>query len=237
MSTAVMVPEVRDRGCGRATVVGTSSQGRRFFRFKCNCWDCSFCAPRKAARYKRAITREAERLKLSRFLTLTLDPKTLPDQCDPVEWIRESYNKLRVYLGRRFKGFSYICVLEFHKSGLPHLHILISHYVEWRWIQRAWMAVGGGRSVDIKHVDVHRVSAYVSKYLTKEMLTRSPGGVRRVTVSRGVSLKSDTKKIEGETWMIITRPIEELLREFLGFDAEQRWLVTGELMQFEVPPI
>jgi hypothetical protein len=39
------------------------------------------------------------------------------------------------------------------------------------WISAAWQAVGGGRIVDIRLVDIHRIAPYLSKYLTKEFLT------------------------------------------------------------------
>ncbi|MGC1296688.1 MAG: hypothetical protein WA869_16760 [Alloacidobacterium sp.] len=44
-------------------------------------------------------------------------------------------------------------------------------------MSEAWEAVGGGRIVDIKRVDLHRVSRYLSKCLTKQMINagvRSP---------------------------------------------------------------
>jgi hypothetical protein len=48
--------------------------------------------------------------------------------------------------------------------------------------------VGGGRIVDIRLVDMHRISRYLSKYLTKELLLSAPKRSRRVTVSRGYAI-------------------------------------------------
>jgi len=81
------------------------------------------------------------------------------------------FNKFRVSLLRKFKcTVNYIAILEFHKSGIPHLHVLIDRFIAQRWISEAWSALGGGGIVDIRFVDVHRISHYLAKYLTKELL-------------------------------------------------------------------
>src|SRR5579864_8811946 len=47
----------RNKNCGRFSLSGTSADGRtrRYIRVDCKCWDCRYCAPRKASKYKRAI--------------------------------------------------------------------------------------------------------------------------------------------------------------------------------------
>jgi hypothetical protein len=101
--------------------------------------------------------------------------------------------KLRVYFKRDFGvAPQYIRVLEFQKNGNPHFHILIDRYIDLEWVRKAWVAVGGGFMVDIRLVDVHRVSRYLSKYLTKELLMSAPLRCRRVTTSRGIKLFEKT---------------------------------------------
>src|SRR6266404_4998604 len=96
-----------------------------------------------------------------------LDPKKI--EGDAVRYLREVFNKFRVYLFRKYHAsIKYISVLEFHKSGLPHLHILLDRYIPQAWISESWSALGGGSIVHIKQVDVHRISHYLAKYLTKE---------------------------------------------------------------------
>jgi hypothetical protein len=117
----------RKTSCGRFTLRGANKHEAVFMRGNCKCWNCPRCGPKKAGRYKHAIRKNAEKFKLRRFLTLTLDPKTLPAGVDPVEHLRTSFNKLRTYFRRKFgEKISYICVLEFQKRkvnnpGLPHL--------------------------------------------------------------------------------------------------------------------
>ena len=46
--------------------------------------------------------------------------------------------------------------------------------------------------VDIRFVDVHRVSRYLSRYLTTDLLMSAPLRCRRVTTSRGIKLFEKT---------------------------------------------
>src|SRR6266567_669164 len=181
----------RGKHCGRFTVrgQGPNSPETRFHRVNCKSWNCSFCGPRRAKRYKHAIRATAEALQLRRFLTLTLDPSKI--QGDPVRYLNAAFAKFRVYLRRHHGGSpQYIRVLEFQKNGNPHFHILIDRCIEIEWIRKAWVAVGGGYMVDIRLVDLLSVSRYLSKYLTKDLLMSAPLRSRRVTTSRGIKLRS-----------------------------------------------
>lgn len=134
------------------------------------------------------IAQTADRLKLNKLLTLTLDPKKLQG-AESTKYINEAFAEFRVYL-RRYLGYapSYIRVLEYQKNGNAHLHVLLGCYLPQEWVSEAWSAVGGGKIVDIKRVDMHRVSHYLSKYLTKQMIMCAPKGARRVTTSRSIRL-------------------------------------------------
>ena len=200
----------RGKHCGRFTVYGQApnSSERRYHRVNCKCWKCSYCGPRRAKRYKHAIRVTAEALRLCRFITLTLDPKKIKG--NPVRYLNEAFSKLRVYLQRHHGGSpQYIRILEFQKNGNPHFHILVDRYIEIEWIRTAWVAVGGGFMVDIQFVDVHRVSRYLSKYLTKDLLMSAPLRSRRVTTSRGIKLFAKTST--ETTWTLVKVPIWVLL--------------------------
>jgi hypothetical protein len=186
-------PEGLKRYCGRKTARGKSiaEVGKtRFCYVGCKCWGCSFCGPRKAKRYRICIAKKAEQHKLNTLITLTLDPKKLRGK-ESTKYINQVFADFRVYL-RRELGYAppYIRVLEYQKNGNAHLHILanLGRFVHQSWISKTWAALGGGRVVDIKRVDMHRVSHYLSKYLTKEMLLHAPKRARRVTASKGLKL-------------------------------------------------
>ena len=212
----------RGKHCGRFTVLGHDGKTSqtKFFRINCKCWNCSYCAPRKAKRYRKAIRSIAEQRGLSRFVTLTLDPSKI--EGDPVRYLNDAFAKLRTYL-RRYYGIAptYIRVLEFQKNGNPHFHLLIDRYISWPWLQEAWQAVGGGLFVNVKFVDVHRISRYLSKYLTKELLLSAPLRSRRVTTSRSIHL---FEKQSSETkWEFLRVPILVL------YDRHKQRLLAVEL--------
>jgi hypothetical protein len=148
---------------------------------------------------------------LQRLLTLTLDPAKI--EGDPIHYLNKLFAMLRVYLGRKYGNpIQYIRILEFQKNGNPHLHILIDRYIAREWIQAAWVAVGGGRMVDIRYVDVHRVSRYLSKYLTKELLMSAPLRTRRVTTSRGIRLLA--KAPTDTRWLLFKVSIGRLIQVY-----------------------
>ena len=108
----------RGKHCGKVTVGCKLADGtRRYIRVDCRCWGCGYCGPKKAARYRHAIRECAERHKLNRFLTLTLDPKVLGEAA-PVAYINAIFAKWRIYLKRNFHvAITYIRILEFQKNG------------------------------------------------------------------------------------------------------------------------
>jgi hypothetical protein len=203
----------RGRYCGKWTVMGRSPDGLTlmFHRVNCKCWDCCYCGPRKAKKYKYLIGQIAEREQLTRFLTLTLDPSKI--EGDPARYLRRVFNKFRLYLRRKFGVVvKYIAVLEFHKSGIAHLHLVVDRFIPWEWIKRSWSALGGGSVVFVKFVDVHRISRYLSKYLTKELLLSAPKRSRRVTTSRSIRLIEEKK--EEQLWALLKISIFFLYSRF-----------------------
>jgi hypothetical protein len=135
---------------------------------------------------------------LNRFLTLTLDPKKLPADQDPVTYIRDVWRKFRVYLQRQHgKTIPFIAVLEAHKSRIPHLHVLVDRFIAQSWVSKAWSSLGGGQIVYIERVkDLGAMGWYLGKYLTKDMLMFGKRGQRRFTTSRGIRIGA-TEKAEG----------------------------------------
>ena len=224
----------RCKCCGARTLRGFTLDGKseKLIRLNCKTWACAYCGPRKAWRYKQAIRVIAERHSLTRFLTLTLDPSKI--EGDPVRYLRRVFNKFRVSLLRKFKcTVTYIAILEFHKSGIPHLHVLIDRFVRQQWISESWSALGGGGIVDIRHVDVHRISHYLAKYLTKELLMSAPLRSRRVTTSRSIHLLEKTAS--DTTWVMDERSIFHLFSIFESFAQDVQVDCDGFLFSFSLP--
>lgn len=148
--------------------------------------------------------------------------------------IRKCWAKLRVYLHRKFgQAPKYVAVLEFQKTtGLAHLHIVIDRYIEQAWARNVWSSIGGGEHVDIRWIDAHRAGAYLSKYLSKELLLSAPDGVRRVTTSRSIKLLE--KKPSEYEWQLLKKNIEQFFVVFEKSVSEISRDSEGELDAFVV---
>lgn len=203
---------------------------RHYARLGCKKWSCPSCGPKRLKRTRRAITDKAVEHNLSRFLTLTLDPKACKPE-ESVEYIRKTWNKFRTSLKRLHgQAIPFITVLEFQKSGYAHLHILIDRFIPQNWISEAWSSVGGGKIVFIKQVDVRRIGPYLSKYLTKDLLNSSQQRkYRRFTTSRGINL---FKKPEKGVWKLISASINYLEANFHDYLVDSGKSEDGMLIWF-----
>lgn len=150
------------------------------------------------------MARWAEHCGLTRMMTLTLDPKKIEGSA--FDWIQETWRKFREYLRREYGTMTFIGVVELQRNGNPHLHVLVSRYIPQSWISEQWSALGGGRIVDIRQVDIHRVRAYLAKYLNKAWEQMEiPKGKRRFRTSRDIHLWQDPENAETKTdvWTIL----------------------------------
>lgn len=214
----------RNKPCSRRAAKGTIDEDGKtlvaYTRLYCKGWTCPVCGPKKAAFLTRQIVARAQEHGLSRFLTLTLDPKHAPEK-DQVPYIREVWRKFRVYLKRETKRtVSFISVVEFHKSGLPHLHVLVDQYLPQRWISGAWSSLGGGRIVHIEKVhNLEQVGWYLGKYLTKDMILSGPKGVRRYSSSRNIRMV-DPDKASG--WTLSRFTFDTVHRRAMGLVVREK---------------
>lgn len=210
--------------CSTGTFAGfRASDGEQIFiRGDCGKRGCKRCGPKRAKRYRAAIARRAGEYKLTRFVSLTLDPAKLGKNEESVSYLRECFSKFRVYLQRKCgKSIKYIAVVELQKSGMAHLHVLVDQFIDQRWLSEAWQAVGGGRIVDIRYVDVHRISAYLAKYLAGDkLLAPFPRGKRQITTCRAITL-FERKVSSGWQW------VREHIRD-LHVDKFSQGITHGE---------
>jgi hypothetical protein len=183
----------------------------------CGSYRCNRCRKPKLRKVRKRISEIADEHKLQRMATLTLDPKKLSatDRKRTDRYIRELWRLMRVYLSRRWgkeKSLPFVGVLEFQKNGNAHLHILLGQYIPRAWLKRAWQSIGGGQHVDIRFVDVHRVAAYLSKYLAGDKVEHTlrllPRRARIFTTARSIVL---WPKKEKSGWRMRRADIGELL--------------------------
>jgi len=213
------------------------SAGGETADFRCGSWDCYCCGYRMRMNLIEEIKRvTAQRPRMSRLLTLTLDPDKAPtDQGDRHRYITERWNALRTRLKREIGDFSYIWVREEQESGLPHLHAIVSRYLPQGIVSEAWDDLGGGEIVDIRKIErTEKAAHYVGKYLTKNALSGLPDGIQRYNSSADITLdvrgdKGDDSPDEWELMMddyLITKPDGEPLRRGVSgpdFVQQRAW--------------
>ena len=201
----------------------------------CGSYRCTRCRNPKLKRVRARLAQIAQEHKLQRMATLTLDPDKIPAKyrARTDRYIRDCWCKMRVLLARKFGGsLPFVAVLEFHQSGRAHLHVLLAQFIKQEWLSAAWESIGGGRIVDIRYVDVHRVSAYLAVYLagekivhTLELLARR---ARIFTTARCIRL---WPKKEASGWRLRRSKLSELYERAENPSGE-RWEAIEELKVF-----
>ena len=236
-------------GCGNFSVVGPLKGQPGKFGHKalfCQSYRCKRCRNPKLKKVRARIAEIATQHMLTRMATLTLDPSKIKKGWTTDRYLRECWRKMRVSLARKFgKSLPYVGVLEFHKSGVAHLHLLVGEYIGQKWLSKAWQGIGGGRIVDIRYVDVHRVSAYLSVYLAGDKVAKTlellPKRARIFTTAQSIVLWG--KKVKSG-WCLRRMTLSELLEHAenatnLRFTAvEDLKPFNLELLSyFESPPL
>lgn len=170
--------------CPRSTVMEAYCQeGMRWHAIqgRCNAWDCPGCGPLRTWK----LCKRIETARPNRLVTLTCGS---PGGRSPAEvWddTRRMVPEL-IRLIRSHHGETEYCrVMELHKSGFPHFHLVVrSPFIPQADLSRYWCKLTGAYIVDVRAIQNRDVARYVAKYLGKQ--TRVPAFTsRRVTASRG----------------------------------------------------
>jgi len=230
--------KTRGFGCGNYSVVGAVKGKPGVFGHKslfCQSYRCNRCRKPKLRKVRARIAEIAQEHKLTRMATLTLDPKKLAakERNHTDRYIRNCWRKFRVSLAREFKGsLPFVGVLEFQKNGNAHLHVLFGRYIPREWLLAAWQAIGGGEYVDIRFVDVHRVSAYLCVYLAGDKVAHTlellPKRARIFTTARCIRLWP--KKEKRDWWM--RRESIDALYDAAVNPVNERWVAVDDLKPF-----
>lgn len=146
----------------------------------CKSWTCPRCNLVKALKVKYMIKETAILNNLEYFLTLTLDPKKIPEYYlsktsnNTHQYITKLFNIFITDLKRRTKAkIKYIWVLEFQKNGNAHLHILLNNFISINLIREIWTRIGGRHIMRIENVKTTAgISSYLSEIYCKRIKTR-----------------------------------------------------------------
>jgi hypothetical protein len=154
--------------CGSASLVKHYITSKSARVLKCRSWSCPDCQP---DRHKRLV-REGRGGNPNTFLTLTIRANQGDDPTRNAQRLIDAWRlcRLRLMRHRKMKHFPFLAVVEAHKSGQPHLHIL----GRFPYIPQAEISEIMVELIDSPHVDIRRinnpsmVAGYVAKYVGKQ---------------------------------------------------------------------
>jgi len=162
MSKRASCPKIlllRLRATGQLTLAAVPCESSR---------RCSYCSQLRARRLSRALRVQAEHSGLKMiFVTITFKPTLGVTMRNVGSW----RHRILEYLRRRADAacipLDYVSVIEAHKTGLPHIHMLLN----WTTVRAARRiardAVKGSHCV-AKLVRDDHVETYLSKYVSKQ---------------------------------------------------------------------
>jgi len=119
--------------CKRFQAVIVASDNDRIARARCKMWTCAYCARKNAQQWRAGIAQSLARLDVHNwtFFTFTLDSayhdKALSEKARyeaSLSFIKRTWDTLMKRLKRAYGKFEYVRVLEQHKSGAIHIHML-----------------------------------------------------------------------------------------------------------------
>jgi len=153
--------------CTERSLVKHSGNTLTVSPLRCRCWSCAHCAPRRA----KELRWQARDGKPTIFLTLTIKSGLFATPDRQAVELAKGWRMLRQYLMRTlgWKSLPFLCVIEKHKSGWPHMHLLLRcTYIDHKLIRRWWVSRFQSHAVFINRLhDQRRAAIYITKYLAK----------------------------------------------------------------------
>jgi hypothetical protein len=136
---------------------------------RCKRWSCEICAQLN----RRRVIALARSGKPTAMLTLTVSSKNYPDPDHAAADLKRGLVALRKRVGRLpgSPRISFLAVFEKHKSGWPHMHLLVrAPFLPIRWLKAVWEDITGSYMVDIRAIRTTGQAAfYVAKYVGKDL--------------------------------------------------------------------
>lgn len=155
--------------CTAQVTVNTHPTGGSVLAVRCKRWSCEYC--REINRQR--VIRIAAAAKPRALLTLTVRHSDYASPDHAAEALKRGLRLLRLRLKRHpmLQNFRFLAVFERHKSGFPHLHLLIKgKYLPWQELRKMWESITGSYMVDIRRIRTNGQAAmYVAKYIGKDL--------------------------------------------------------------------
>jgi hypothetical protein len=196
-------PLKRKQSCGtysvhlRSKTVDKNGQYEDIItKTSCKSWDCEYCRRKKGSFIQQQIHKHFADATIY-MLTFTYFQQR--PKLDVWNDLGVTWNRLRTYLKKNNPNLKYIRIVEPHKSGYPHIHVLTNSYINVATDLKYLTRQGFGYQMMQKIISVQIGVNYVSKYLTKAVWSdiantlRKASKTRICTASRGIKVCDDTE--------------------------------------------
>lgn len=200
-------------------VVGLSKTEHRALVFQADCdkWECVECQKKKKSKWvARAIigskTISSYGIALQ-FITITMHP-SLKNFAATSAVFPRAFPQLYARMKRKMPSLHYLMVMEQHKNGRLHAHMLTDYCPTLRSWKIDLTKCGFGYQTDIKKVENEGVAAaYVSKYIGKSLGGMClPQHFRRVRVTANWATLPELHESPGQYDWLVCRTKESLFR-------------------------
>ena len=128
--------------CSEAVAVNQNSLEGTYSLLKCKRWACEICRPLN--RWK--VIQAAKRGHPNKMLTLSVSSKHYASEDAAARDLKRGLDALKKRIARRFnkRRIPMMVVFEAHKSGWPHMHILLrTSFISQKWLSHVWSEITG----------------------------------------------------------------------------------------------
>ncbi len=136
-------------------------------KVRCKSWYCRHCAPRNLKRLKARLYHFIGNQSMRLMTLTTKDNGQSPEKS--LQDISLAWDVLLKRMKRKYGKIKYFRIVQFHKNGQPHMHILVDKYISQSWLSTNWNDIFGAYIVDIRNQDNHHAINYVSRYIAREL--------------------------------------------------------------------
>jgi len=168
----------------------------------CRRWGCSHCGRVRTAQ----LANNVARAEPNRFITLTTDAKLWNSPREAFDGVRRKLPDFTKAIRKKIGNFEYVRILELHKNGMPHWHLLArSAYIPQQLLSDTWARYTGSVIVDVRAIGKYfNAVRYVTKYLTK--VAYIEWTTRRVSWSK--DFFPDQPKTDQTDWQLENKRLE-----------------------------
>lgn len=212
--------------CGEQVAVKREDDGYLAVSLLCRSWTCPDCVDQR----KRQLVAEGIGGQPTTFLTLTTRRRAGVTPYQAAREISKAWRLLRLQIQRKHGGekLPFLAVMEKHKSGWPHLHIMMrSKYIAWKWLKFRWLRLTKSSHVHIQKIsNAAQIAGYCAKYCTK--CVEKIGTAKRYWQSRDYDTRPPHPEREklppGYGWEVKTMS----LMDYVHMANQLEWTVISQ---------